>query len=74
MSYKRQSQTLALPDHKNRIQVTYTPVFGNNKKLAAQVASILQPSQWIQLINRIGQLPEPLVPIQPSGYAIKVGH
>jgi murein DD-endopeptidase MepM/ murein hydrolase activator NlpD len=74
MSYKGQSQTMALPDHKDRIQVTYTPAFGDNKKLAAQVASILQPGQWIQLINRIGQLPEPVVPIRPSGYAIKVGH
>src|SRR5207248_4542604 len=49
MSYKGQSDTLSLPDHKDRIQVTYTPAFGNNKKLAAQVASILQPGQWIQL-------------------------
>ncbi len=74
MSYKGQSDTMSLPDHKDRIQVTYTPAFGNNKKLAAHVASILQPGQWIQLINRIGQLPEPVVPIRPSGYAIKVGH
>ncbi len=73
MSYKGQSNTLALPDHSNRIQVSYTPQFGSNKKLAAQVASILQPNQWIQLINRIGQLPEPVVPIAPSKYAIKVG-
>ncbi len=73
MSYKGQSNTLSLPDHSNRIQVSYTPQFGNNKKLAAQVASILKPSQWIQLINRIGQLPEPVVPITPSKYAIKVG-
>ena len=73
MSYKGQSQTMALPDHKDRIQVEYTPVFGNNKKLAAQVASILQPGQWIQLINRIGQLPEPVVPTRPSSYATKVG-
>ena len=74
MTYKGQPDTLSLPDHKNRIQVTYTPAFGNNKKLAAQVASILQPGQWIQLINRIGQLPEPVVPIAPSKYAIKTSH
>jgi hypothetical protein len=62
-----------MPDHKDRIQVTYTPAFGSNKKLAAQVASILQPGQWVQLINRIGQLPEPAVPIAPSRYAVKTG-
>jgi murein DD-endopeptidase MepM/ murein hydrolase activator NlpD len=72
MSYKGQSNTLALPDHANRIQITYTPLFGQNKKLSAQVADLLQPNQWTQLINHISQIPEPIVPIAPSKYAIKV--
>jgi murein DD-endopeptidase MepM/ murein hydrolase activator NlpD len=71
ISYKGQPNTLALPDHKNRIQVTYTPDFGTNNKLTKQIKSILQPGQWIQLINRISQIPEPVVPIAPSKYAIK---
>jgi hypothetical protein len=73
MSYKSHTNTIALPDHANRIQVSYTPLFGQNKKLSNQVASLLKPSQWIQLINRIGKIPEPVVPIAPSKYAIKVG-
>jgi hypothetical protein len=72
LSYKGQSNTLALPDHANRIQIAYTPLFGANKKLSAQVKSILQPGQWVQLINRLSQIPEPVVPIAPSQYAIKV--
>ncbi len=74
MSYKSQSNTLSLPDHANRIQVSYTPESGNDKKLTAQVASILNPGQWVQLINRIDQLPEPVVAIAPSKYAVKIGH
>jgi hypothetical protein len=70
MSYKGQNNTLALPDHKNRIQVTFTPLFGSNKKLSKEVKSILKPDQWIKLINRISQIPEPVVPIAPSKYAI----
>jgi hypothetical protein len=73
MSYKGQTNTLSLPDHQNRIQVTYTPVFGQNKKLSAQITSLLRPGQWIQLINHISQIPEPVVPIAPSKYAIKTG-
>jgi hypothetical protein len=73
MSYKGQDNTLALPDHANRLQVAYTPLFGANKALSAAVKSALQPSQWLQLINRISQIPEPMVPITPSQYAIKVG-
>jgi hypothetical protein len=71
VAYKGQSNTLALTDHKNRIQITFTPDYGTNKKLSSQIKSILQPGQWIQLINRISQIPEPVVPISPSQYAIK---
>jgi murein DD-endopeptidase MepM/ murein hydrolase activator NlpD len=72
MSFKGQSNTISLPDHKNRIQVSYTPMFGTNKALSAQITQILKPQQWIQLIQRLGQIPEPTVPINPSKYSIKV--
>jgi hypothetical protein len=71
MSYKGQTTTLALPDHTDRIQINYTPVFGQNKKLAKQITQILKPGQWIHLINRISQIPEPTIPTTPSKYAIK---
>jgi hypothetical protein len=71
MSYKGQTNTLALPDHTNRIQVAFTPLFGTNNKLAGEIKAILQPGQWIQLINRISQIPEPVVPIAPSKYAVR---
>ena len=71
MSYKGQSNTLSLPDHGNRIQVEFTPLFGRNNKLSAEVKSILRPGQWIKLINHISQIPEPIIPIAPSKYAIK---
>jgi hypothetical protein len=74
MSYKGQTNTLKLPDHQNRIQLQYTPQYGANKKLSQQIATILKPGQWVQLINRISQIPEPIVPITPSQYAIKTGH
>jgi len=70
MSYPGQTNTLALPDHADRIQIAYTPQFGQNKKLSAQVNSILKPRQWIKLIDTISQIPEPTIPtttINPSG-------
>jgi hypothetical protein len=72
MSFKGQSNTLALPDHKDRIQVSFTPLYGQNKKLAADVADVLQPADWVQLANRLDQIPNPVVAISPSKYAIKV--
>jgi hypothetical protein len=71
MNYKDQPTTLALPDHTNRIQITYTPTFGTNKKLSKQITQILKPKQWIQLINRISQIPEPTIPTTRSQYATK---
>jgi hypothetical protein len=73
MSYKGQPTTLALPDHADHLQITYTPAFGANTKLTKQLKSALKPVQWINLINRIGQIPEPIVPITPSKYAIQDG-
>ena len=72
MAYKGQPTTLALPDHRDRIQVLFTPEYGANNKLSKQVKSLLQPNQWVQLINTIGKIPEPVVPIAPSKYAIRV--
>jgi hypothetical protein len=70
-SYKGQPSTLGLPDHANRIQVTYTPAFGANKALSGQVRSILRPKQWVQLIDHIGSIPEPAVPTGRSRFAVK---
>jgi hypothetical protein len=73
MSYKGQPNTIALPDHNNKIQIAYTPLYGQNKQLTNQVTSILKPQQWIQLINRISTIPEPTIPTTPSKYATKPG-
>jgi hypothetical protein len=72
MSYKGQDNTLSLPDHGNRIQVAFTPLFGANKKLSTEIADALKPAQWDKLIARIGQITEPVVPIAPSQYAVKI--
>ncbi len=69
--FKGASNALALPDHQNRIQVTYVPAYGANRKLSDVVRSYLRPSQWTKLIDRISQIPEPTVPVTPSKYAIR---
>jgi Transglycosylase SLT domain len=73
MSYKSQPTAIDESDHGDRIQVSYTQLYGANKKLAEVAGSILQPGQWTKLINRISQINEPIVPISPSKYAIKTG-
>jgi soluble lytic murein transglycosylase-like protein len=62
MSYPGQPNTLALPDHSDRIQIAFTPLYGQNKHLSQAVNSALRPEQWIKLIDTIGQIPEPGIP------------
>jgi Transglycosylase SLT domain len=71
ITYKGQSNTMVVPDHRNEIQVTFTPLFGSNSRLSKQIGQVLQPGQWTKLINHISQIPEPVVPIAPSKYAIR---
>ena len=44
MSYKGQSTTLSLPDHANRIQIAFTPLFGRNNKLSARSRACFSPA------------------------------
>jgi hypothetical protein len=70
MSFPGTDNTLALPDHADHIHIGFHPIFGPNTKLGAQAAAILKPNQWVKLIDRIGQIPNPTVRVKPSKYAI----
>jgi Transglycosylase SLT domain len=70
-SYRNQPNTIAEANHADRIQIAYTQLYGNNNKLSHQLANLLGPSEWTQLINQLTQIPEPTVPTTPSQYAIK---
>jgi hypothetical protein len=64
--------TMALADHNDHIHVGFQPLFGDNEKLGRQTASILEPGQWDDLIQRLGSLEQPTVPTQPSKYSLPV--
>jgi hypothetical protein len=71
ISYRDQPTTLALPSHQNRIQILFGSSYGANGKVSKQVDSILKPGQWATLMNRLAALPEPVVSVDPSRYAIR---
>ena len=64
--------TLAMGDHDDHIHVGFRPLFGENKKLGRQALAVLKPGQWNDLIDRLGQIENPVVPTKPSKYAIPV--
>ncbi len=70
MQYDGADNTMSMADHADHIHVGFRPLYGTNSKLGRQMSAILKPNQWIKLISRIGSIDNPIVPTQPSKYAI----
>jgi Transglycosylase SLT domain len=59
--------SFALPDHYDHVHIGYHPLEGGPE---GQFTALLKPDQWQRLINRLGQIENPDVPIGPSKYAV----
>jgi hypothetical protein len=64
--------TMAMADHADHIHVGFKPLFGPNRKLGRQAMQVLKPGQWADLITRLGEIDNPVVPTKPSKYALPV--
>jgi hypothetical protein len=64
------ANTLALSDHDDHIHVGFHPLYGANRRLGKVVAAVLRPGQWSELIDRLGEIRNPVVPTEPSRYAL----
>jgi hypothetical protein len=73
MTYDGAANTLALADHADHIHVGFRPTFDPTTKAGRLAQSVLKPSQWVKLIDRLGQIDNPTVAAAPSKYAIKAG-
>jgi murein DD-endopeptidase MepM/ murein hydrolase activator NlpD len=70
MSYPGTDNTLAKADHYNHIHVGFRPYA--QASLAGSLSSSITPGQWIKLIARLGEIPDPTVANGPSAAAIPV--
>jgi hypothetical protein len=61
--------TFAMGDHADHIHVGFTPAFGPGERKSRPL-SLLDAHQWDKLLDRIGQLDQPDVPIQPSRFSL----
>jgi hypothetical protein len=66
------SNTVAMGDHDDHIHVGFRPLFGSNSKLGKQAFAVLKPGQWNDLIGRLKEIENPVVPVEPSKYALPV--
>jgi hypothetical protein len=72
MTFEGADNTVSMPDHADHIHVGWQPLYGSNSKLGRKLNSALKPSQWIKLIDRLGDIENPKVLTKPSKYSIKV--
>jgi hypothetical protein len=61
--------SFAMPDHYDHVHVGYHAIEGGNP-LEAQFSALLKPDQWQRLIDRLGQIENPEVPIKPSRFSL----
>lgn len=73
LSYPGTSGTLTLPADRGRIHVSFQP-FGGARAARAVNATPLTPQQWLSLISRLGEIPDPVVAGKPSSAAVPDGH
>jgi len=65
--------TVAMGDHADHIHVGFQPLFGQNRRLGQQALAVLKPGQWSDLIARLREIDNPVVPTEPSKYSLPAG-
>lgn len=68
--YPRAKNMIFTPGPSNRIHVSFMPLYSSDAHFAKAVNTVLTPHQWIQLIARLGEIPNPNVSSGPSAAAI----
>jgi murein DD-endopeptidase MepM/ murein hydrolase activator NlpD len=66
------ANTLAMADHADHIHVGFAPLFGSGPSLGREAREVLEPEQWHDLVDRLGQIDNPRVPARPSRFALPV--
>jgi Transglycosylase SLT domain/Peptidase family M23 len=66
MTFGGADNTLAMGDHDDHIHVGWQPLTGADSRGTGRVATVLKPSQWTTLIDRLGRIDNPEIREQPS--------
>ncbi|HEX8054497.1 MAG TPA: lytic murein transglycosylase [Thermoleophilaceae bacterium] len=64
--------TVAMGDHNDHIHVGFRPNAGDNRKTGRAAMAVLDPDQWTDLMKRLGEIENPVVPTEPSRFALPV--
>ena len=70
MTVEGADNTLSMADHADHIHVGWRPLYGSSTRDARRVGAVLRPKQWIKLIDRLSNIDNPEVALEPSRYAV----
>jgi hypothetical protein len=62
--------TVSMRDHADHIHVGFRPTAGEDRKTGRAAMAVLDPEQWTNLIDRLGEIENPVVPTEPSRFAL----
>jgi murein DD-endopeptidase MepM/ murein hydrolase activator NlpD len=62
--------TVVLPGYADVIRISFAPLQSTQAHAADTASSGLTPAEWLQLVARLGQVPDPTVGAKPSPAAI----
>ena len=71
MTFEGADNTLSMSDHHDHIHVGFRPLYGANTREGRQLNSVLKPDQWIRLVDRLAEVDNPEVSLEPSKYSVK---
>jgi hypothetical protein len=71
MDFEGADNTFAMRDHGDHIHVGFRPLYGDDARTARRIDAILDPGQWIKLIDRLDAIDNPTVAPEPSEYAVR---
>jgi membrane-bound lytic murein transglycosylase B len=64
------ADSVSLPSYAGLIHVAFSPPPGSDAHAAGVTGSGLSPAQWLALVARLGEVPDPAVSSKPSSAAI----
>jgi hypothetical protein len=64
------AHSVVLPGYTGLIHIAFTPLGGGNAHTAGAISTGLTPAQWLKLVARLGEVPDPTVSPKPSPAAI----
>jgi hypothetical protein len=72
MDYEGADNTLVMADHADHIHIGFRPTFDPDSKAARELAAVLEPGQWVDLVRRLGSIENPTVRTKPSASSVRV--